>query len=154
MKKLVVVLVALGLTFGVSAQSSKGSGSRGPGPSKRVIVVRSYPRFSPYLGFGWGSPFYGYSPYGYSPFGYGFNNGYRYDRRPTQLDLQVEDIKNDFQDRITSVRHDDELNRKQKRQKVQELKDARDRAITDAKKNYYKTDIKTRKTEEQSDVSA
>jgi hypothetical protein len=155
MKKLVVVLVALGLAFGASAQRSKGSGSTHPAPSKRVVIVRSYSPFSPYFGYGWGSPFYGYSPYNaYSPFGYGFNNGYRYDRRPTKLDLQVEDIQNDFQDRITSVRHDDDLSRKEKRKKVQELKDARERAITEAKKNYYKTDLKTPKTEEKADVSA
>jgi len=138
MKKLVVILVALGLAFGASAQNSKRSGPRSTGTSRKVVVVRSYPPFSPY--FGYGRPF-GYSPfYGYSPFGYGFDNGYRYQNRPSKLDLEVEDIKNDYQDKIWSVRHDESLSRKQKRKQVQELKHSRDKVIIETKKNYYKSD--------------
>jgi hypothetical protein len=139
MKKLVVIIAALGLAFGASAQSSKSGPVRGPRPAKKVVIVRSYPPFNPYFGFRGG--FYGYSPfYGYPPFGNRFDNGYRYQNRPTKLDLQVEDIKNDYQDRILSVRLDDDLSRKEKRYKVKDLKNERDRAINDAKKNYYKTD--------------
>jgi hypothetical protein len=138
MKKLVVIIAALGLAFGASAQVSKSGPVRGPRPAKKVVIVRSYPPFHPYFGFRGG--FYGYSPfYGYPPFGYGFDN-YRYQNRPTKLDLQVEDIKNDYQDRILSVRRDDDLSRKERRNKVRELKLERDRTINDAKKNYYKTD--------------
>ncbi|HTE27083.1 hypothetical protein, partial [Flavitalea sp.] len=108
MKKLVVLLVAFGLAFGASAQN-KGPRSVSPGPGKKVVVVRSYPPFSPFYGYGRG--YYGYSPF-YSPFGFGFDNGYRYQNRPTKLDLQIEDIKNDYQDKIWSVRHSDELSRK------------------------------------------
>ena len=136
MKKLVVVLVALGLAFGASAQN-KSSGSVSPRTGKKVVIVRSYPPFSPF--YGYGRPYYGYSPF-FSPFGYGFDNGYRYQNRPTRLDLQVEDIKNDYQDKIWSVRNSDELSRKEKRQKVQELKTSREKEIIDTKKHYYKSD--------------
>jgi hypothetical protein len=136
MKKLVVILVALGLGFGASAQS-KRSGSTRPLPGKKVVIVRSYPPFSPF--YGYGRPYYGYSPF-YSPFGFGFDNGYRYQNRPTRLDLQIEDIKNEYKDKIWSVRHSDELSRKEKRQKVQELKYSRDKEINETRKNYYKAD--------------
>jgi hypothetical protein len=141
MKKLVVILVALGLTFGASAQS-KRSGGVGPVPGKKVVIIRSYPPFSPF--YGYGRPYYGYPPFRYSPFyspfGFGFDNAYRYQNRPTKLDLRIEDIKNEYQDRIASVRQSDELSRKEKRQKVQELKNSRDKEINETRKNYYKSD--------------
>ena len=140
MKKLVVMVIALGLTFGASAQY-KRTGPRNVRPGKTVIV-RTYPRISPFYGFGRG--FYGYAPlYGYPPFGYGFNygfNGYMPPNRPTKLDLEVEDIKNEYQDRIRSVRLADDLSRREKRQKVQELKSMRDKLINETRKNYYKSD--------------
>jgi hypothetical protein len=137
MKKLVVMVIALGLVFGASAQY-KRTGPRNVRPGKTVIV-RTYPSISPFYGYGRG--YYGYSPlYGYSPFGYGFNNGYMPQNKPTKLDLEVEDIKNEYQDRIKSVRLADDLSRKEKRQKVQELKSMRDKLITETKKNYYKSD--------------
>lgn len=136
MKKLVVILVSLGLAFGANAQKGRGP-VRNTGPQK-VVIVRSYSPFSPY--FGYGRSMYGYSPFGYGPFGYGFDNGYRYQNRPTKLDMQVEDIKNDYQDRIRSVRLDDALSRKEKRQKIAELKETREKEITDVRKNYYKSD--------------
>jgi len=140
MKKLVVIIVALGLAFGASAQNSKRSGSNRPAPARKVVVVRSYPPYSPY--FGYGRPF-GFSPYyGYSPFGYGFDYGYRYQNRPSKLDLEIEDIKNDYQDKIWSVRHDDQLSRKDKRKQVQELKHQREKVIIETKKNYYKSDAR------------
>jgi hypothetical protein len=136
MKKLIVILFALGLAFGASAQN-KRSGSISPVPGKKVAIVRSYPPFSPF--YGYGRPYYGYSPF-YSPFGPVFDNGYRHQNRPTRLDLQIEDIKNEYQDRIWSVRHSDELSRKEKRQKVQELKTSREKEIIETKKDYYKSD--------------
>lgn len=135
MKKLVVIVVALGLALGASAQS-KRSGPRGVRPGKTVIV-RAYPSISPFYGYGRG--FYGYSPF-YSPFGYGFDYGYRPQARPTKLDLEIEDIRNEYQDRIKSVRLADDLSRREKRQKVQELKSMRDKVIIDTKRNYYKYD--------------
>lgn len=137
MKKLVVVLVSLGLAFGAYAQKGRGP-VRSPRPPQKVVIVRSYPPFSPY--FGYGRSMYGFGPFGYDPFGYGFNNGYRYQNRPTKLDMQVEDIKNDYQDRIRSVRLNDELSRKEKRHKIATLKEDRDKEINDVRRNYYKSD--------------
>ena len=49
-----------------------------------------------------------YRPYWYDPF-YRPYRAYRYDYyRPTKLDLQIEDIKNDYDDKIWSVRHNEE----------------------------------------------
>lgn len=132
MKKLIVVLMALGLAFGASAQRGKAPVRV---PAQRVVVVGGY---SPFFGYGRGfyRPYgFGYSPFGYDPYGYGYR-----DRRPSKLDLEIEDIQNDYKDRIASVRTDDELSRKEKRSKIQELKYLREKEIIDAKKTYYKTD--------------
>ena len=126
MKKLMVIVVALGLAFGASAQRGHGF-SRGGG---RVIIA------GPRVGIGFGySPFY--SPFGYYPYGYpyGYNNGYG---RPSKLQLQVNDIKNDYADKIWSAQHDTNLSRKERRNEVHQLKVERDQAINDAKRNYYK----------------
>jgi len=131
MKKLMVIVVALGLAFGASAQRG-GHGFGGGGG--HVIIA------GPRVGFGIGySPFY--SPYGYYPFGYpyGYNNyGYGRSYRPSKLQVQVEDIKNDYKDKIWSAKHDTSLSRKERRKEVHQLKSERDQAINDAKRNYYK----------------
>ncbi|MET0242076.1 MAG: hypothetical protein ABW174_01350 [Flavitalea sp.] len=137
MKKLIVVLMALGLAFGASAQRGKAP-VRVQQPAQRVVVVRSYPPFSPFYGYGRGfyGPYgFGNSRFGYDPYGYGYR-----ERRPSKLDLEIEDIQNDYKDRIASVRSDDELSRKEKRSKIQELKYLKEKEIIDAKKSYYKTD--------------
>ena len=80
-----------------------------------------------------------YNPW-YYPFGYW---GYPYPYyatpyQPTKLDMQVMDIKNDYADRIASVKLDKSLSGKERRQKIREFKRERDRAVMDAKRNYYK----------------
>ncbi len=135
MKKLVFLVVSVGLAFGAAAQGSVKPPVKHPRPSKQVVVVRSYPMFSPYFGMG-------RSYFGYPPFGYGYYDRYNYQSRPTRLDLQIQDIQNEYRDRIASVRHDDDLSRKERRQKVRELKNDREKSITEARRNYYKTDVK------------
>lgn len=128
MKKLLIVLfLAVGLISGASAQRGHVYSHGGVYVRPRVIVgVGAYAPFYPYgYGFGFGYPFYPYSAYGY---------GYR----PSKLDLQIEDIKNDYADKIWSVKEDQSLTRKERRQKVHELKKERDQEIIDTKKNYYK----------------
>jgi hypothetical protein len=126
MKKIMVIVVALGLAMGASAQRF-GHGFGGG------HVYIAPPRVSVGIGY---SPFY-YSPFGYYP--YGYNNSY-YGRsyRPSKLDLTIQDIKNDYQDKICSAKHDTNLTRKQRRQEVHRLRSDRDQAIIDAKRNYYK----------------
>jgi hypothetical protein len=126
MKKLMVIVVALGLAFGASALRGHGfGGGRGYISAPRVGI-----------GFGY-SPFY--SPFGYYPYGYpyGYNNGYR-NSRPSKLQVQIEDIKNEYNDKIWSAKHDTSLTRKERRREVHQLKTERDQAINDAKRNYYK----------------
>ncbi|MEP6750164.1 MAG: hypothetical protein ABJB86_20665 [Bacteroidota bacterium] len=127
MKKLMVIVMALGLALGASAQRGHGFGGGG-----RVIIA------APRVGIGFGySPFY--SPFGYYPYGspYGYNNGYRYSK-PSKLQVQIDDIKIDYKDKIWSAKHDTSLDRKERRKEVHQLKVERDQAINDAKRNYYK----------------
>ncbi|MFT3824686.1 MAG: hypothetical protein QM731_12230 [Chitinophagaceae bacterium] len=128
MKKLLIVLFSIGLAFGASAQKVvRGGGGHYSRPPRVVVGVGA--------GFGYYSPFY--SPFGfYSPWGYpyAYNNYYS---KPSRLDLEVQDIKVDYSDRIQSVKLDESLSRKEKRQKIRELKTERDKAVIQAKKDYY-----------------
>jgi len=126
MKKLIIVILSFVFVSVASAQKVvHGGGYYRP----HTVIVGGYAPFYPY-GF-YGAPFYGYPPYGY-----GYNNSYS---RPSKLDMQVEDIKHDYSDRIKSVKMDDSLTRKERKAKVSELKQERDNAIYDAKKSYYKS---------------
>ena len=99
-----------------------------------VAIIGGYNPYSPYLGFGYG-PRYGYDPF------FGYPPVYR-SHRETKLDLHIADIKNDYSDRIWSVKHAKDLNRRERKEKIQQLRHDREAAIIDAKRNYYKTDFK------------
>lgn len=138
MKKLLVVLLSIGMILGASAQPKIGGGFRGGSIGRgggvhyvrpRVTVIAPYTYVSPYYGLGFG---FGYSPF-YNPY-YGYP---RYQSRPSQLDLQIDDIKSDFSYRISTVKHDKSLAKDERKQKVRELKHEREEAIIEAKKNYY-----------------
>lgn len=127
MKKLLIVLLSLGLVTGVSAQRGHiGGGYHYVRPHVTVVYGGGFGPFYPYYGFGFGYPFgYPYPPaYGYS--------------RPSKLTMQIEDIKNDYHDKIWSVKQDKSLTHKQRREKIREFKHERDQSIDDAKRNYYK----------------
>lgn len=134
MKKLMVIVVALGLALGASAQrfGHGGGFSRGGGH-----VYIAPPRVSVGIGY---SPFYSpfYAPFGYAPYGYGYGNVYGRSYRPSKLEMKIEDIKNDYKDKIYSAKHDDSLTRKERRATVHQLRVERDQAINDLKRNYYK----------------
>ena len=116
-------MISFALAGSVSAQHLSHGGGTFYRP--RVIVTGG---FYPYYGLGFGfSPFYPYSAYG---------NGYY--NRPSKMEMKVLDIKNDYKDKIWSARHDTSLTRKERKQKVHELKVQRDDAINDLKRNYYK----------------
>jgi hypothetical protein len=53
--------------------------------------------------------------------------------------MNVQGIKNDYADRIYSVRHDTRISHKERRKKVRELKRDRDKAVQDEIMNYYKS---------------
>lgn len=130
MKKFLIVLLATGLALGASAQRVSHGGGRyyhggHYGRSRVIISTGVYAPFYPY-GYGyWGYPYYPYS--------------YGYIERPTRLELKIEDIRNDYQDKIWSARHDNSLSRKERRAAVHRLKHERDQAIIDAKRDYYKS---------------
>ena len=122
MKKLLIILLAGGLAFSASAQKFINRG-RYYHPGPRVIVSTGiYGPLYPYYG-------YGYYGYPFDPY---------YAERPARLELKVEDIKNEYRDRIWSARHDKTLPRKERRNMVHKLKYERDQAIIEAKMNYYK----------------
>jgi hypothetical protein len=125
MKKIITIVIAVSLTIAVSAQRGHGLGGG------RVYIVS--PAYSYGIGY---SPFY-YSPFGYYPFGYpyGYNNNYR---NSSKLQMEIDDIKNDYKDKIKSAKHDNSLSKDERNKIVHQLKTERDKAVDDAKKNYYK----------------
>lgn len=128
MKKLIIAMLVIVMVSSASAQ--KVAVSYRPvntaafvRPHTTIIRTGFYPYYRPY--------YFGYNPYfATAPY-------YRYESRPTKLDLQIEDINNDYDDKIWSVRHNDQLSGKERRKQIHDLKHERDAAITDAKKNYY-----------------
>jgi hypothetical protein len=127
MKRLLIMALSVMLVAGASAQRHGGGGFIGGGGYRgggsRVIVTGGLGLgLYPYYG-GFYDPFYAYPP------GY-----YGYSGRPSRLSMKIEDIK------IYSVRQDNTLTGKERRQKVRELKHDRDQAIEDLKSNYYKKD--------------
>src|ERR1700733_8045345 len=126
-KKLFILLFSLGLAYGASAQRGGFHGGGGV-----VVVGRGgyygggwgYPYGGIGLGLGFGYPWgYPYGPYAYPPYYYG------YGAMPNQLELQVRDIRNDYDAQIKDVRHDKALSRKERRTKIDQLKTDRDNAI-------------------------
>ncbi len=138
MKKLLIVLLFLGLTFAASAQLKSGGSVRYVRP--RVAVVNVVP-VVPYYGYSYG---YRYSPFFssrlYSPFYDPFYETSRFQSKPSKLDLQIEDIRNDFKHEISTVKHDESLMKAERKQKIRDLKHSREDAIIEAKKNYYRED--------------
>lgn len=123
MNKILVVLFSVFMALSAAAQ--------------KVVVVRppvvhTVPRAVYYP-----RPYY-YNPY-YFGFNYEFNMpAYYHYNRPTKLDRQVQDIENEYADRIKSLKADDSLSHHERREKIRDIKHERDQAISDAKKNYYK----------------
>ena len=115
MKKLLIIMLSLSMVLAASAQHSFYH--------SHVVVVGGgyYGPYYPYgIGFGYPYPYYGYP------------------LRPTKLDIRIEDIKNDYKERIWAVRHDKSLPGKERRREVRQLKHDRDQAILDVRKNYYR----------------
>ena len=125
MKKIMMILLLMAMVAGASAM---------PGGHMGGGFVRG-PRTTVIVGGGFYSPFY--APFGF--YGYPFYAYPSMPYRPTKLDLQIEDIKNDYSDKIASVKLDSDLTGKERREKIRELKKERNDAILDARKNYYKS---------------
>jgi len=129
MKKLLIIGLSLMMAMSVSAQYHRGYYYARPRVS---IGIGGYFPMYPYYGY---SPFFAYPPLGY---GYGYGNGYGYrNSRPTSLDLQIQEINNDYNHLIWEARHDKSMKRKERKKRVHELEHERDSAIIQAKKAYY-----------------
>lgn len=124
MKKLITIIFAISLATGAFAQKTVHGGVHNVRPHT-VIIMGGY---SPFYGYGF-TPFWGY-PYSY-------NNHYLYNR-PTKLDLQIADIKNDSQQKIDAARNDTDISRFERRKTIRDLKHDRDQQIIAAQRNYYK----------------
>ena len=131
MKKLLLIVLAVASVSAVSAQKIVRGGGR-------VHYVRP-PHVIVGIGAGgFYNPFY--SPWGmggfYSPFypGYGF-----YNSRPSKLDMKVEDIKSEYQDKIHTARADKTVPRRERKQIIKDLKKERDETILQARKDYYES---------------
>ena len=126
--KTIIIAAFLALTVGVVSAAPGGPRSHGGGgyyrPRTTIVVGGGYysPFYSPF-GFGYGYPYY---PYG------------RVATQPTKLDMQVADIKNDYADKIASVRLDRSLTGKERRAQVRAFRRERDNEVLEAKRNYYK----------------
>jgi hypothetical protein len=125
-RKLLVVLLALGLTVGASAQRHIIGGGGG-GYYYRPAYVG--------VGFGYGYPLYPYYGMGfgypYPPYYYG------YGATPPRLEYQIQDIKSDYSARIKDVKSDKALTGKERRQQVRDLKNARDASISQARHDFF-----------------
>lgn len=124
MKKLIAIVLVCGLGYTASAQHGRVGSHRG-----------SHSRVS--IGIGVGSSY----NYGYNRMPGRFNSypyrSYNYNR-PTGLDLQIQDINNEYKDRIWSVKHDKTLSRQQRKDNLRVLRYEREKAIIEARRNYYK----------------
>jgi hypothetical protein len=132
MKKILILLFSIGLAYGASAQRGHivvgGGFYRGGGV---VFAPRVGVGFG--LGYPWGYPYGWYGPYygAYPPYYYG------YGAMPSQLELQVQEIRKDYDQQIKDVKHDKSLTRQERRQKVDALKTEREQAIVDARHDYF-----------------
>jgi hypothetical protein len=128
MKQIFVAAICIGLSFTAAAQKVR-----------RVAVYRPVYAIRPVVGFGIGyyPPFY--SPFGYYglPYGAYYPYGSMYSK-PSKLEREEEAIRSDYADRIYSVRQDDRLTNKEKRQQIRALKKERKQQIHDLVVNYHK----------------
>lgn len=86
---------------------------------------------------GFYNPWYAHYGFYYNyPYYYGYNNP---SAPPTQLDIQVAQIKNNYADKISSVKLDNSLNGPEKRAEIRALKRDRNLDVMQAKKDYYKS---------------
>src|SRR5579862_4238740 len=114
MKKLLfVAALSLAVVFGASAQHLVHGGGFSYYGAPRVIVGG---------GFGFYGPFPYYYPYwAYPPYGYGYYGPV------SRLDIQIQNIKYDYSEKIASVRMDKSLTHKERRLKIKELRHERRR---------------------------
>ncbi len=141
MKRIMVIMLALGLAITTGAHAT--SPVKGVYPRARVIVVSPYYGYAPGFGFRY-SPFY--NPYNspfYSPFYDPFYRSGSIERIPSELQLKIDEIENNYSYQISTARGDKSVSKAERKQKIRELKHQRESAIIAAKRNYYNAERKT-----------
>ena len=133
MKRILVILFSLGLAYGASAQHGRIGGGFYHGGGRVVVVPRAYVGVGFGYGYPWGYPYGWYGPWyaPYPPYYYG------YGAMPSQLELQVQDIRRDYDQQIKDVKHDKSLTRQERRAKVDQLKQDKENAIVQARHDYF-----------------
>jgi hypothetical protein len=126
MKKLSIALLFAAITFSASAQRHFGGGGFHGGGYHGGF-------YGPNVSFGIGYPFY--SPF-YYPYGYGYPY-YGYSYVPSELDLQIKDIKNDYKQRIWEAKHDKAVPKSERRKNARQLEHDEDQQIINAQRDYY-----------------
>ena len=134
MKKILIIAVASIITLTTSAQRiSHGSGMHSFAHARRVYIVPSVGLGLGY-GYGYGYPFMGYPFLGYPFMGYPPYYGYR--RVPAQLNMQIQEIKNEYHDKIKATRKDKSISKTERKQQIRNLKSEKDKEILNATMDY------------------
>jgi hypothetical protein len=139
-RNLLIILFSFGLALGASAQRGGFHGGVAVGGHYGYYGggYGYYPRTYVGVGFGLGYPWWGWGYGWYGPWYGGYPAYYYgYGAMPNQLELQVQDIKNDYEQQIKDVRHDKALTHKERRAKIDQLKIDRDNAIIQARHDYF-----------------
>ncbi len=143
MKKIAVFVMVFSLAIGANAQT-KVRGGRIPVRTQVIVATPVYP-FA--YGYGFGSrfsPFYSsFNRPFYDPFYDPFVNRRAVETMPSELQLKLDEIENDYSFKIDTVK--DQFSGKEKRQKMRELKYERDGALIDAKRSYLNEQNKKKK---------
>lgn len=127
MKKLLLIATLFTIVSEANAQF-RGRGDVGfyRGRSSMITPRIGYGQIYPYFGFRAYYPYYGYQPYWHY-------NGM------SKLDRKLSIIRQDYADKIHSVRLDHTLAGKERRAKVRELRQERQDTLYEAKRNYYRS---------------
>jgi hypothetical protein len=125
MKKLSIALLFTAITFSASAQRHFGGGFHGGGGFYHGGF------YGPHIGFGIGYPYY--SPF-YYPYGYGYPY---YTYIPSELDLEIKDIKNDYKQRIWEAKHQKGIPRSERMKNAHQLEYEEQQQIIAAERDYY-----------------
>lgn len=123
MKAIVMVCLALVITSAASAQKNNRYRYSQPRVRSSISIGIGSPYYSPYS-----SPFYRPYPYRSAPVYMG----------SSRLEMEIANIKADYNDRIWSARQDKSLSKSERKREIRMLKSERDRAIRDAQYNYHR----------------
>ncbi|HEV2353846.1 MAG TPA: hypothetical protein VGR89_06365 [Puia sp.] len=165
-KMLFVLCVSLGLASGASAQRGIGHGYAGGGFHGGGFHGAYHGYYHPYyaprvyyapsfyggwgyglgLGFGWDYGLGWGIPGWYGPWYYPAYPPYYYGRGPMPpvLNDEIRGIKSDYKAEIKDVKHDKALSHGEKEQKINQLEQERDAAITKARHDFFDAQLRQR----------